>query len=135
MDMAMNYEGLMRSAYQVGKGKAPGADADIYRKMDRASYQLEIENAFIKNNKNRSSSLSIEELEYNLRVETLLISGYIHRAIKNALTSYGHKFNIEQISELNKTFEILKNNLSVQIVEKAIKNINEILYDVKLTPQ
>ncbi|MFC4212480.1 hypothetical protein GJU39_16925 [Pedobacter petrophilus] len=131
---AMEYEYLMRSVYQCGRGGAPGADADYYRKMEHAerAYKLDVEN--IKNRVMRISTKPIEDLKYEYEIECNSIWLYVSKAISKATETFRHKFSDAEISEL-RSLTKRPTKLNKETIDKTIDIASEVFIKHEIQPQ
>ena len=99
---ATEYEFLLRRIYNRGRRGVPGADADIYRKMEHAkrAYSLDLEN--IRNRTMRISSQPIDEMQHEYGRECVSLWLYISNAVRKAIQEYGYKLTKDELSELTK---------------------------------
>jgi hypothetical protein len=130
---AMEYEYLMRSVYQCGRGRVSGADADYFRKMEHAerAYQLDVEN--INNRVMRISTKPIEELKYEYERECMSIWLYISKAISKVVQDFSHKFTDSEISEL-KSLTKRPSEMNKEIIDEMIGVASEILIKHEIQP-
>lgn len=80
---AMEYEYLIRQAFGVGRHEVAGADADIYRRFERAKNLLEGQKRAIDKGEMKLSTLSIEDLEYDMRKGAATICTNVVNAINH----------------------------------------------------
>lgn len=130
---ALSYEYLLRRVYQVGRGEKDGADADEYRDMEHAESILRLEQQNIKERKPRISTQSINELEYEYRVQCNRVWRFVSSAIRESLSRYAHQLNEnekKQLQEcLNSTQQIKKED-----IDRAVKIATDILATNKIYP-
>lgn len=88
---AMNYETLIRRVNQCGRHGVKGADADIYRRMERAERYLADSN-WLK---------SKEEKEHDYRISFGEVTRYVSRAIKDGANLIEHTLSEEEQTQLN----------------------------------
>ena len=121
---ALGYEFLVRMAYNCGRNFSNGADADIYRKMERAYNTWQ---------RNSNGNKDEDDNYYDYRVTFAIVRTHVWDAINKGqdqiydaadkeqlktLTSrlhmeeYGKKVMDEVIEEASKTFR--KNNLQAR---------------------
>lgn len=119
--MAMSYEILMRKAYNCGRNFSKGADADIYRRLERAvlfkdsgrynTTTTDLENDYIK---------AFEDVAYN-----------IVKAINRMLFNRSLNLSDNQREELKKC-KISLDTRAMESMVKVIEKVNEIMMDIKL---
>lgn len=119
--IAMSYEVLMRKAYNCGRNFSKGADADIYRRLERAVIYKEsgrynktitdLENDYIK---------AFEEVAYN-----------IEKAINRILFNRSLSLSKEQRTELNEC-KISLDTRAMELMIKVIEKVNKIMKDIEL---
>ena len=115
---AMNYENLIRRVNQCGRHGVKGADADIYRKMERAEMHL----TDIYWNKTK------EEKEHDYRIAFAEVSRYTSKAIKDGIDQVEYNITEEEKSTLK---NIVKEIDSFDFynktrIDEIIKNTDEI---------
>ncbi|MBL7706825.1 MAG: hypothetical protein JNM21_14860 [Taibaiella sp.] len=122
---ALIYEHLIRMIYQTGRTTKNGADADIYRKLERAerAYHDDLEN--IRQNQLRSSSKSIEDLEFDYSVERRRIWQFVVTAIQEGIKRYGYKFSADEISSMENSI-----NTFVDIQRADIDRTIKLVMDI-----
>lgn len=86
---AMEYEFLMRSAYDSGRDFEKGADADVYRAMELA--ERKINNSYWGESK--------EDNEYDFRSKFASVRNYVEVAIAAGMKKI--QCNNQEIAELN----------------------------------
>lgn len=130
---AMEYEFLLRRIYNCGRRGVPGADADIYRKMEHAerAYSLDLEN--IKNRTVRISNQSIEEMQYEYERECVSLWLYISKAVGKAIQEYGYKLTKDELSKLTKLAK-RPTDLSKKVIDEIIDITNDILAKHEIHP-
>jgi hypothetical protein len=89
---AMNYEYLIRRVNQCGRHGVKGADADIYRRMERAETHLT----------NPYWNKTQEEKEHDYRISFTEVSRYVSKAIKNGIDQIEYRATEEEKDQLKK---------------------------------
>jgi hypothetical protein len=90
MQAAMKYELLLRQVYQCEKNYANGADAAIYRNMERAHHDLVT----------KSHYGTEDERVQDFRKTFALVRSFVNRAIKDGLSQIVHSASAPVIKEL-----------------------------------
>lgn len=131
---AMEFEYLLRRIYQVGRYGTKGADADIYRDMEHSKYlyQEEIEN--LKNKQPRLRNQSIEDLEYEYRVECRKIWSYVVEAIKKGIDKYSSILSDEEIKKLEDCIKE-KSEITSEFIDERIKIAQDIFVAHEIYPK
>jgi hypothetical protein len=111
---AMNYEHLIRRVNQCGRHGVKGADADIYRRMERAEMHL----ADIYWNKTN------EEKEHDYRIAFAEVSRYVSKAIKDGIDQIAYNITDEEKGKLK---NVVKETGSFDFYNKI--RIDEIIKD------
>lgn len=86
----MSYEYLLRRVYHCGRHGAKGADADVYRKLERAETHLT----------NPNWNKTKEEKEYDYRVAFAGVKSYIGNALKEGFKQVQYKATEEEVGKL-----------------------------------
>ena len=86
----MKYELLIRQVYQCEKNYVNGADAAIYRNMERAHHDL----------KTKSHYGTEDELLQDFRKTFALVRSFVNRAIKDGISQIVHSASTPVIKEL-----------------------------------
>lgn len=130
---AMSYEHLIRRIYQVGRFGNSDANADIYRKLERAerTYTLEEEN--IKNKKPRISNKSIDDLAYEYRVQCRKIWSIVVTAIHKGIGENKGEFTSDEVKEMESTL-IEPKVVTKEHIDKAIETAERIYVNHKIYP-
>ena len=130
---ALKYEYLLRRIYQVGRGGRKGADADVYRELERAErlYTLEVEN--VKNNRPKTWNKSNDELEYEYQVQCHKIWRFLSEAIKEGIIRYQSKFSHEEINELENCI-VEPDPLTRDAIENVITKAEDIFVAHEIYP-
>lgn len=88
---AMLYEKLMKMAHQCQRNGMRGADADIYRNMDRAMHELRYP---------ETSHHPEEQLEHIVKIAMGQVRGYTEAAIRKAITMIKNAEDKEALNNL-----------------------------------
>ncbi len=112
---AMEYECLVRMAYGCGRRGSPGADADIYRRMEHALNHLSP--PYI-------STKSKEDLEYDYRVATAKVKGYIADAIEKAMKEIYNAEDKTKLQELKASLHM--HEYKKDTIDKVIDEASDI---------
>ena len=98
---AMNYEYLIRRAFQCGRFGVAGANADIFRSLER-SYGLYTREKELKAAaKPKEWNKSIEELALEYGRKSGEVAAFLDSAISKVLHDYENRLSPEQKEELN----------------------------------
>lgn len=119
---AMIYEILLRRIYNCERGGVPGADADVFRKM---------EHAYNRYKKYADGNLD-SDLYYDLNVETIRVANLLSAAITKFVIEYDDKIIYENQREL----ALVKSSLSrpsYDVVCKAVNTFSNILREMNIT--
>lgn len=129
---ALAYEHLIRAAFQCDRTSNNGADADIYRRLERAErlYQLEKENE--KNGRPRLREQSIEELAGRYAYACGEVSGFVSTAIRKILKERSLTEEQSKILEQCKT-DLL--NADIQVIDNVIDRALTITASIRLHPK
>ncbi|KAB1061466.1 hypothetical protein [Salibacter halophilus] len=128
---AMEYEYLIRKAFNCGRFGAPGANADIYRRYERNKGLYESETDAVKNNKPRKWNQPIEDLAY----EAGRKEGEVVAHINNALDHVEKHYQDELTSEQEKELSDCKSELlepSKEKIDKVIDRVHEVFSEAGL---
>jgi ribosomal protein L25 (general stress protein Ctc) len=94
---AMIYEYLVCAAYNTERHGARGkADADVYRDMEHALREVELQKEAIKKRETPVSTKSVDQLEYDARVATATVRENVSDAIGEALRNTKLKYATEE---------------------------------------
>lgn len=96
---AMMYEYLLRRAWQTGREKTNGADADIYRNMEYAYRNLETKNMFANQ----------EERVYDFQKKFAQVREYLKSALRAGIDKIRYNLDAKDIAELDKMQNSLDN--------------------------
>jgi hypothetical protein len=94
---ALLYENLIRQVYQSGRTERNGANADIYREMERAEYGLT----------ESSMNTSNEDRQYEFRKSFASVRYYVRNAIKSAINQTKGSALQEVVVELEEIYATL----------------------------
>ena len=130
----MNYEYLIRRAYQCGRNGADGTNADIFRKFERAASHYFTEKKAIENKTERKWLGSEDELFDNYMQGAGEIGYYMESAISLVKNKYSEKLNKEQSKELDNIKALLITHDFDKIIE-AIERGEKVMLDIGLYPQ
>lgn len=117
----MNYEYLIRKAYNCGRHGVIGANADIYRRYQR---DLNLYNASIKEIENKESRSWLKEIKlmaFEVSMRSGLIIAYIKMALNHVRKEFEDEIDI-------KRFDLLISKLSVPTKE----NIDEVIKEAHI---
>jgi hypothetical protein len=131
---AMNYEYLIRRAYQEGRYGTKGANADIFRGLIREQWVYKSEKEAIDTGKPRKSTKPIEKLEETFRKKADEVKSFIAGAIDHALKKYGNKFSEAQKDGLESCKQDL-NTYAIETIEQVIERADKIILEIGLYPQ
>ncbi len=121
----MQYEVLIRSVYNCGRGSAKGADADIYRRMDMAERIRE----------DSISNKTQEEKDYDYRSKFSEVRANVRNALRDGLDKIKYratKDDIEKIEEMYSTLHRL-NFFDKKELDIIIESADEIFFKNGLT--
>jgi hypothetical protein len=129
---AMDYEIILRKAYQTGRGGADGeAEADIYRRYERVLRQLELQKEAVRKGEPRHSSLSMEDLEYEVRKHRIGVGNTLNGALKQTIKQF-----TERAKELNSMFfDPYKKEYSMTEINDRMASILTIQTELGLFPK
>lgn len=103
---AMEYEFLLRSVYKCGRDYEKGADADIYRDMERAYTFME----------NKTLHTTRDDPEYEYRVAFAKVRGNVENAITEGIAKVRYTATTEDMQAL----EQMKSLLTYQMYDKQM---------------
>ncbi len=87
---AMDYEFLLRRVYNCGRHGVKGADADIYRRMEKAGWHLN----------DPLWGKSKEQKEHDYYSAFIQVKNHVANAIRKGLEQIDYKASVEEINEL-----------------------------------
>jgi hypothetical protein len=131
-DNAMDYEILIRKAFNCGRHGVYGADADIYRRYERNQLMYETNLNEIKNNKPRSWGQPIEEMAYLAGLGAGKVSSNIKNAVGYVKREYKERLTSDKYDELDENTDLL-HEPSFKNIGEAIHGINGIFSDLGLS--
>ena len=126
IDNALSYEYLIRRAHQCGRYGSSGADADIYRELQRSANEY-----FLVQGKSVPKEA---KLLSDYMISLGKVSAYIDTAIDLVLKKYSPKLSDQQYNILEEVKVTLKKP-DINIVEKAIKDSEGIMIAIGLYPK
>lgn len=131
---SMSFEYLLRRIYQVGRYGKRDVDADVYRRLERAErhYILETEN--IKNKQPRISIQSIDDIDYEYRVECRKVWSIIKTAIQKGITENRDKFSIDEIEKMEDSI-IEPRIVLKEHIDNTIDTVEKIYVSHKIYPK
>ncbi|NDW11081.1 hypothetical protein [Dysgonomonas sp. 520] len=133
---ALSYEYLLRRVYKVGRHGKDGADADIYRRMERAKRTLEINIESKEKGTIPISTLSTDELLYQYHSACAGVWGYVSQAIRDGLKEYGYLLTDEEKKQLTESIvEPPKRLVEKDYIDKAIKTAESIFAKYEIFPK
>lgn len=88
----MAYEWLLRRVYNSGRNFASGAEADIYRKMEREHHGLTITHM----------NGTQESREYEYRKAFTAVRGYVSKALAEGIKQIGYRAEDDEKAQLQK---------------------------------
>lgn len=131
--MGMSYEILMRKAYSCGRNLKKGADADIYRKLERAAKVYYHDKEANKNGEQKWSTQSIKQLEGDYISAFDEITHNIYKATNRMLFQKKSDLNDEQKEKL-KAYNSSLNIHDMETLIDTINGINKIMMTLNLQP-
>lgn len=133
---ALDYEHLLRRVYQVGRHGEDGADADIYRRMERAKRTLDINIESEEKGTMPISTLSTDELLYRYHCECAKVWSYVSDAIRKGLKEYGYLMTEDEKKQLLESIvEPPKRLAEKDYIDNAIKIAESILVRYEIFPK
>lgn len=129
------YEHLIKTAYNTERHGARGkADADVYRGMEHALSEVELQKAAIKNGQSPISTKSIEDLEYKARVSIAKVRGNVSAAISEALQNTNLKYSSEETKQnlIGLQSKLNINEYNKDIIDDVISEVWDIFRENKL---
>lgn len=115
-ESALNYEYLIRRAFQCARYGVPGANADVFRALER-SFVLNRDN----NNVNQS-----EELLFDYAFNCGEVATYIITAIEKFAKDFEENLTTEQSEEVEDIISLL-NNSRIEQIEGAIERAQALM--------
>jgi hypothetical protein len=116
---AMDYEFLLRKVYDCDRHGANGdADADVYRKMEHAINIYEAQKKAIENKEPPVWADSLDNLEYDMRVQLSRISSKVRSALRKQI---GNTYNDELKGKLEGLeLRLQDRNISKELIDEII---------------
>lgn len=111
MEKAMNYELIIRRAYNCGRYGTEGANADIYRSLERLS---------IRKNEN-------ENEKRDFYIEYGVVKTYLIIALNKILKDNEELLSEEQKTELEKIKSNINHDYRIEVLDQAIDQIFQTL--------
>lgn len=115
-DIALNYEYLIRRAFQCGRYEVPGANADVFR-------ALEMSSVLSRDNNDNSQS---EELLFNYAFGCGEVATYIITAIEKFVKDFEENLTAAQNEEIDDIISLLDNS-RIEQIEQAIDRAQELM--------
>lgn len=112
---AMKYEFLVRMAYNCGRNFTNGADADIYRKMQREYYSWQGQSEGVPDNRDKL---------YDYRVAAAKVKSHVQSAINKALSQIYNDTDSAVLSALKAKLHI--DEYDKQIIDQVIEEASVI---------
>ena len=128
MDAEFTYEYLIRKAWQVKRGDAHGADADLYRRMETNYRRYLIQKEAHAKGELGVSTKSLDDLEHEYRGQLRMIVMYVKSALAQVVQAFPHSFTPEQRQALNDCSEQLRKP-TVEELEEVMEKASSILTD------
>ena len=126
MGDALIYELLVCAAYNTGRHGANGkADADVYRDMEHALRDVELQKKAIKKRVTPVSTKSVDDLEYEARAAIAKVRTNVSDSISEALRNTNLKYSSKQTQ---KKLQELKSKLHIHQYDKD--EIDKVISDV-----
>lgn len=117
-DNAMNYEFLLRTSHNCGRGGVAGADADTFRRLIRVASMY---STTPNENTSRSYFTTVGE-----------IAGYVKTAIDKVLSERGNDLDEAQRDELSDLYVELTNLPDIDTINDAVEKAQEIFLAIGL---
>jgi hypothetical protein len=115
-ERALNYEYLIRRAFQCGRYGVPGANADIYRALEMS---------FVLNRDNNDIDQS-EKLLFDYAFNCGEVATYIITAIEKFANDFEENLTAVQIEEVEDLISLL-NNSRIEQIEQVIVRAQELM--------
>lgn len=112
---AMEYECLLRMVYQCGRNASMGADADIYRKMEREHHNLTTKSLY--------ATQEIREYEFSKSLASVKIN--VRDAILSSIKKIGDREDIEKLESFATELRSVRFNSKGRI-DEIINNATDI---------
>jgi len=130
---AMDYEYLIRRSFQCGRSDSKGANADIYRRLERSYGHFVRESEAEKTGKPRNWNKSVSELEAEYKSDLRVVAGYVDAAIVKAIQNFSGTLSSVQQEQLSGYRKHLINP-SPEDVEEVIEKAQDIMVEAKIFP-
>ncbi len=117
---ALSYENLLRRIYQVGRRGIPEADADVYRRLEHAEGAYTLDSKNIRDKQPRISTKSLEDLEYEYRVQCSKIWRIVSEALRTGITRYKAQLSEADVQTL-KQYQGEPAQITKEAIDTAIK--------------
>lgn len=114
---ALNYEYLIRRAFQCGRYGVPGANADVFRALERS---------FVLNRDNNNVNQKSEELLFDYAFACGEVATYIITAIEKFAKDFEENLTTEQNEEVEDLISLL-NNSRIEQIELAIERAQALM--------
>ena len=131
MGYAIDYEYLIRKAFQCGRHGAPGANTDIYRRYERNQDLYSQALIEIERDKPRTWLQDLNEMAYELGVAAGQVVIYIEMAIYRVKKDFENQLTDEQTEQLESCGSLLFDP-SRENIEAAIDKVHHIFSDLNL---
>jgi hypothetical protein len=115
-ESALNYEYLIRRAFQCGRYGIPGANADVFRALERS---------FVLNRDNNTVNQS-EELLFDYAFACGEVATYIITAIEKFTKDFEENLTAEQNEEVEDLISLL-NNSRIDQIEQVIERAQALM--------
>lgn len=115
-ESALNYEYLIRRAFQCGRYGVPGANADVYRALEMS---------FVLNRDNNDINQS-EKLLFNYAFGCGEVATYMITAIDKFAKDFEEHLTAQQNEEVEDLISLL-NNSRIEQIEQAIGRAQELM--------
>lgn len=119
----MNYEYLIRRAYQCGRYGVPGADADVYRALERRYIQ----------NRDNTIPAQTSELLHKYAFACGEVATYMKMAIENFSEGYQQRFTDEQKEEIEDIETLLYYGI-MESIEEALERAEALMLEYGIYP-
>lgn len=130
-DNAISYEFLIRRAHNCGRYGAAGANADIFRELQRLAHIYLSEKEAIKEKKERLWSKSEDEMLTEYMFSAGEVSAYTKTAIDLLKRKYKEKLSEDQYAELGSVESSLSFS-NLETINTAIERVETVLNNIEL---
>jgi hypothetical protein len=120
---AMDYEFLVRAAYDCGRSGSPGADADIYRSMELALALLD---------EPKISTKSVNELDLEYRYAAAKVRRYTVDAINKGISRIYDTADRQALEQLAAKLHVRE--FRKDVIDKVIDEASEIFSKHHIEP-